>query len=767
MMYVENDFNAISVLATCIGKCQDTLICIFDENIVVPAFKTCSKQFKNFLYQQNLSPGVVLEITQDSHQEKSPTALFNEHTAPGHFISAVIPLTATDGLCFGALCLVNAEPVFLNNQQKEALLLLALQFTAQLFNTKSNVQLKQALAKAEKFNALFDQSTEIHCITDTEGKIEYISEAVYRLLGYSPADTLGKTIWDFCVPGERERLRPQIYAALGEGHDRFNVETRTLTKAGELRWFEWSDVVKEDHWLINGRDITARKQSELDARILSTAVEQASAAIFIRNTELQITWANPAAVQLLGYSLEELVGETFLSLFVGPEMDASVHAHAAKKLKKNEPYEIEIQFYKNDKSLVWLSVSTSFVFNLTGQVERIVSVAFDITQRKQVEAQLVKTSDDAVKLSRAKESFLSVMSHEMRTPLNAVIGMSRILSEEEHLAHQQEHLDILGFSAQNLLTLINDVLDFTKIETGNMMLESRPVNLEQLVHHTVQSLKPKAREQGIEFFYELTPELPVSVFADQTRLYQILMNLAGNAVKFTTTGYVKIGLELLEETASEVEISFAVSDTGIGITADKLEMIFDAYTQAGSDITRKYGGTGLGLAITKKLISLYNSHIEVESEPGQGTTFSFRIWFKKALADAVFTHPEKELPLTGHVLVVDDSSVNRLVAKKILQKWQLTTDFAENGFEALEKIKTNRYSLVLMDIHMPVMGGLEATKLVRSKTDPYYQQLPILALTGSTLEQEQQLIHNYGMNDCILKPFDTAELYRKIKSHIK
>ena len=532
-----------------------------------------------------------------------------------------------------------------------------------------------------------------------------------------------------------------------------------------MRWFEWSDVIKEDHWLINGRDITARKKIELESRVLSTAVGRVPSAIFIRDTDLTITWVNGAAVELMGYSLPELQGEKFINLFKGTDTDPATFDYAAGMVKENKPYEIEVQFYKKDKSPIWLSVSTSYVFDPAGQVERIVSVAFDVTIRKQAELLLLKTRDEAVKLSRAKESFLSVMSHEMRTPLNAVIGMSRILLEEEHLEHQQEHLDILGFSAQNLLTLINDVLDFTKIETGNMILESQPVNLEQLLRNTIRSLKPKAIEQGIELTYETGPGLPEFVYADQTRLYQILMNLAGNAVKFTSQGYVKVSLKLLEQSGSSIHISFAVSDTGIGIAPDKLDTIFDAYTQAGSDITRKYGGTGLGLAITKKLIDLYRSRIEVTSEPGKGTIFSFNINFKKVdTVEIEAVTAEKQQALRGHILVVDDSSVNRLVASKILHKWGLTIDFAQNGAEAIEKIKANMYNLVLMDIHMPVMDGLTAVKLIREEKDLYYQSLPILALTGSIADQEQQMIESHGMNGYILKPFDTGELYKKVKA---
>ena len=763
-MRIEKDFSAITDLAVCICACRSSLICLFDPQLELQMGISSPKELTDFLVRQQLLPGVVQKIDIDLHNDPELAQVFtNLYGQPFHL--SAVPLIAPAGDHLGALCLIDQKSITLSKQQKKALGLLATQLVSKITNTRSSEQLKEALNKAEAFQELFNQSSEIHCITDLEGKIIYTNNSIYSLLGYTAEEALGKNIWDFSVPGERERLRPDIYIELGKGADRFQVETKTLTKAGELRWFEWSDVVKQDYWLINGRDITARKQAELDARILSIAVERSSAAIFIRDTNMKITWVNDAAVKLMGFSPEEVKGKTFANLFIGPETDTAVYGNAERKAKENKPYEIEVKVYKKDKSPVWLYVSNSSVYDQAGKAERFVGVAFDITTRKEVEAQILKTRDEAVRLSRAKESFLSVMSHEMRTPLNAVIGMSRILSDEEHLPNQQEHLDILGFSAQNLLTLINDVLDFTKIETGNMILESSPVNLEQLLHHTIQSLKPKANEQGIRLFYEIASGLPVYVYADQTRLYQILMNLAGNAVKFTAAGYVKVSLQLLEETDTLVKIGFAVSDTGIGIAKEKLETIFDAYTQAGSDITRKYGGTGLGLAITKKLIDLYDSKIEVESEPEIGTTFSFGITFKKAALSApeVFSS-ENEKALNGCVLVVDDSSVNRLVAAKILQKWGLKADFAENGAEAVEKIEINQYNLVLMDIHMPVMTGLEAAALIRAKPQAYYQQLPILALTGSIMTEEQQLIESHGINGYVLKPFDVAELYKKVKN---
>lgn len=763
----EKNLQAIIDLATYICKCSAAYISIFDD--VRSTFQTrannhvyCSWTENTFLTRITRPEEVIEGIAPSSENIFQQLGLTNHRQE--HWYAGTA-LMSPEGKWIGALWVTDTTGKNLDQQQKSGLVLLASKVITHLEIAKKNQALNLALLQAQKFTELFNQSNEIHCITDREARIEYINDSIFHLLGYSPQEALGKTIWDFCVPNERERVMPAIYAELSKGQDRFQVETRLRTKNGELRWFEWSDVMKNDRWLINGRDITDRKKSEMEARILSTAVEKSAAGVFIRNASHEIIWMNKAAEDLMGYSFDDLKNKTFGTLFFGKDTDQSVVDYAVQRIEANQPYTIEIQYYKKDGTPIWLYVSTTPLFDESGQVERIISVAFDITARMRVEEQLVRTREDALNLSRAKESFLSVMSHEMRTPLNAVIGMSRLLAEEEHLKQQEEHLGILQFSAENLLTLINDLLDYTKIETGNMVLESAPVNLDSLASKTIQSLMPKAREQGITLAYEVDPHVPAFIYADHTRLYQILINLLGNAVKFTSKGFVKLKIAEVGEEDEKALIRFEVTDTGIGIAADKLTTIFDPYKQAGSDITRKFGGTGLGLAITKKLIELYGSEISVSSKLNEGTTFSFTLELKKArLSDIKTASKTVEESLSGHILVVDDSAVNRLVAQKILKRWKLDVDVAEDGVEALEKIERNDYDLVLMDIHMPVMDGLEAVKAIRSRTESKYRRLPIIALTGSIVANEDATIKDAGMNDYVLKPFDPPFLYSKIKA---
>jgi PAS domain S-box-containing protein len=679
---------------------------------------------------------------------------------------AAVPLIPADNIRIGVLWVADKASKVLNDHQQRSFLLLSAQLMTYLEVERKNQELERSKMELGKFNDLFNYSNEIHCITDQEGKIKYINDSVHQLLGYMPAEVMNKTIWDFCAAGERERSMPVILAEIAAGKDRFQIETKTITKNGKIKWFEWSDVIKDGNWLVNGRDISRRKQAEMQAKVLTVAVEKSTAGVFIRNADNKVTWINEAMEHLTGYTLKELKGKVIAKLLVGQDTDISVFEYAVKMAQANESYKIEIKCYKKDGTPIWLFISNTPSFNEFGELERYVGVAFDITDRKEAEAQLIKTREDAINLSLAKENFLSVMSHELRTPLNGVIGASRLLVDAEHLEQQKETLNILQFSAQNLLTLINDVLDFTKIETGNMLLESELLDLRSLVDKTTHSFKPKALEQGIKLGYDFDARVPNFVYGDPTRLYQILVNLVGNAVKFTSKGYIDIQVALEEEREHDTVMKFTIKDTGIGIAYDKLENIFNAYTQAGAETSRKYGGTGLGLAITKKLVELHGSEIHVVSTLGEGTSFFFSIAFRKCDPSEVCepAAPVVQEDLSGHVLVVDDSPMNRVIAQKILSRWKLSVDLAENGLEALEKIESTNYDLVLMDIHMPVMDGFEAVKNLRSRAEPKYQLLPVLALTGSVFLGHEHLIKEAGMNDYVLKPFDAALLYRKLKA---
>jgi signal transduction histidine kinase/ActR/RegA family two-component response regulator len=375
--------------------------------------------------------------------------------------------------------------------------------------------------------------------------------------------------------------------------------------------------------------------------------------------------------------------------------------------------------------------------------------------------------DRAEQASKAKSDFLSTISHEIRTPLNGVVGLSHLLLQEDPREDQRENLVSLKFSAEHLTSLINDILDYNKLESGAVELEEMDVNLPELGNRIYRSYLGKALEKQLKLTFHCDPKIASSLLLDSTRMSQILNNLLDNAIKFTKEGEVKLNLTLVSKTEERQEILFEVIDSGIGIPADKLASIFERFTQASSSTTREYGGSGLGLSIIKKLLELQEAKIHVKSEIGVGSTFyfekSFAIGEGKSQQVQQADEETKGLLRGKYILLVEDNKMNVMVATKFLTRWGVTWEVAENGAVGVEKVMGNTYDLVLMDLQMPVMDGYDASKKIR-ETD---KETPIVALTASALDDVQESVLRVGMNDFITKPFDPKELKRKILKNLR
>jgi len=374
----------------------------------------------------------------------------------------------------------------------------------------------------------------------------------------------------------------------------------------------------------------------------------------------------------------------------------------------------------------------------------------------------------AIQAAKAKADFLSMMSHEIRTPLNAVIGIANLLSGEELLPKQLDNLRVLQFSAENLLALINDILDFSKIEAGKIEFEQSELDLHQLVLNLSRANQIKADDNKNQLELIIDKNVPQWVKGDSVRLGQILNNLVSNAVKFTQRGTITIQIKCLEQTTEEAKIFFSVKDTGIGIEAAKQKVIFNGFTQASKDISRKFGGTGLGLSITQKLLEMMGSQICLESEFGKGSDFYFTLSFPKGKAPNIIENDkqtQKVEDLTGvRILLVEDNEINQLVASQFLMRWNVAlVDIAEDGKVGVEKVRENQYDLVLMDLQMPEMDGYTATTEIR-KFNP---EIPIIALTASVMLDSKDLVFEVGMNDFATKPFVPKDLLKKILSYVK
>jgi CheY-like chemotaxis protein/two-component sensor histidine kinase len=355
------------------------------------------------------------------------------------------------------------------------------------------------------------------------------------------------------------------------------------------------------------------------------------------------------------------------------------------------------------------------------------------------------------------------MSHEIRTPLNAIIGIAHLLLQEQLLPSQLENLKALNTSAENLLRLINDILDFGKIEEGKIVLAEKNICLRQLAENIKTAHQIRASERGNTINMIIDDALPQFILGDEVRLGQILHNLVSNAVKFTRNGMITLKMSLQKIQEEEVTVYFSVADTGVGIEKDKQVLIFDRFTQANVDIAREFGGSGLGLAIVKRLAALHNSDIHVNSEPGHGSTFFFTITFKKGKIEV---QPQQAVngknDLSGiKVLLVEDVEFNIMVARKMITNWNGAVDIAENGAVAIHKVQQSEYDIVLMDLQMPVMDGYDATQHIRNFND----DIPIIALTASASSDILQRTREFGMTDYLAKPFKPGELYEMISKY--
>ena len=495
-------------------------------------------------------------------------------------------------------------------------------------------------------------------------------------------------------------------------------------------------------------------------------IEESKALIFTLNSNLKIQHINTQVSQVLGYSLKEIIQYSFSEILLPATQGGDI-----KDLLKNPKETLDQTFYlitqKGNKIPVLIDISKS-------KSNQYLIFCKEITHLQEKMEKLELSKQKAEEEAALKTQFLSTMSHEIRTPLNAVIAMTHLLLQENPRSNQIKSLNTLKFSAENLLVIINDILDYNKIESGKIDFEMIEFELRELIGSIREELRYKAEDKGIHFIIRMDERIPAVLIGDPVRLSQILNNLIDNAIKFTSKGKVKLEIDIKEtEDPNIKQLDFVVSDTGIGINQEKIQSIFERFTQASADTTRKFGGTGLGLAITKKLIELQGGEIRVDSQPGAGSKFYFSINFQRSHKTSLPTYINKQdktpQNLNGaKVLMVEDNEMNQLVASQFLHKWNAQIDYADNGEIAISMVQQKNYDIVLMDLEMPVMDGYQTTKIIR-KLGGAYKYLPIIALTASAMSEVKDLVIEAGMNDYVAKPFAPQDLYNKLSKnlHIK
>lgn len=385
-------------------------------------------------------------------------------------------------------------------------------------------------------------------------------------------------------------------------------------------------------------------------------------------------------------------------------------------------------------------------------------------QKEQLEKKVREANARAEVANHLKAMFLTNISHEIRTPMNGILGMYNVLRQTNLSSEQREFLDIINISGQNLLSIIDDIIDLSKIESGQIQLEAKEFNLKKEMERIIELLSIKARGKGIELISEIDPTTQINLIGDAGRLKQIITNLANNAIKYTKEGSVKIKVEPVEQTDQSSKLKFSIIDTGIGISEEGKQKLFKAFSQIDSSSTRKYGGTGLGLAIAKNLSKIMQGEIGVESELGKGSTFWFTAKFSMApnagLGSSGFQTDRSDSTNKLHILLVEDNLLNQKFATASLRKVGHKVDIAENGKAAVEKYQQNEYDLILMDIQMPVMDGIEATRKIRiiEKEKEVDQPIKIIAITAYVMERDRKMCLSAGMDEYLAKPFKPQEL---------
>ncbi len=506
-----------------------------------------------------------------------------------------------------------------------------------------------------------------------------------------------------------------------------------------------------------------------EEKFMALAASANDAIIMLDGVGLVNFW-NRAAEVMFGYSFEQIINASIERLLVSVNgTSLTIDGIRSHEMVLDKAVVIS-EYSALPRIGPSFPVEISFTTFKVGGLDQFLLIIRDVSERKKREEELLTALDRANEATRAKQQFLSVMSHEIRTPLNGILGAVNLLLQENPREDQLDYFKTLEFSGNHLLSLVNDILDFSKIEANRIQFERIDFNLRELVKGLMKIFAFKANDKGIELKLNVAESIPDVVKGDPMRLNQILTNLIGNAVKFTEKGEISLKINITEQHEKFLRCRFEVADTGIGILPEKLSTIFEFFSQADTNTTRKYGETGLGLAITRKLVELQNGTIEVLSEVNKGSSFSFELTFEVAIMDG-----NREVKASGNlqhslkgirILLVEDNKINQMIAGKFLNRWDAVVVIAENGKEALEKSLESKFDIILMDLQMPELDGYETSRLIRARADDYSLNIPIIALTASAYNEVKDGVMLSGMNDIINKPFIPDELNRIVHEYV-
>ncbi|MEN9841320.1 MAG: putative sensory/regulatory protein RpfC, partial [Verrucomicrobiota bacterium] len=649
--------------------------------------------------------------------------------------------------------------------------------------------------RTREFEGFFQIALDLLCITDPHGRFVRTNSAWITTLGYKPSELEGRSLTEFVHPEDLDAT----YASMGElaeGRTVTGLVNRYRTREGNYRTIEWRSAPLGDRIYAAARDITERVRAdesrEAQRRVLEFIIESDISGYWDWNIVTGSLFLSPGLKRMLGYSPSELPNHfNTLQAHMHPEDYARNGTILRRHFESHgrEPFYDEVRWRHKNGSTIWVICTGGVVeWRPDGSPARMVGSHINITPAKEAEAKVQATNtrlaesigearllaQKAEHANRAKSEFLANMSHEIRTPMNGVIGMTHLLLDTPLNPQQNSYARTIQSSGQSLILLINDILDLSKIEAGKLELESIPFELPRLLEDVSSPLRHQARAKDLRWLARWPDNLPRVVLGDPKRLRQILTNLAGNALKFTSTGQIELTAEILAPAqAPKITVRFQVTDTGPGIPPDKIDRLFQKFTQVDASTTRQYGGTGLGLAISKELINLQGGEIGVRSTPGQGSTFWFTLHLAPAATDqlpASVNTPNHFAPFPSatRLLLAEDNETNQQVALGILAKFGLTPRVVADGNAALAALAEADYDLVLMDIQMPGLDGLSATRILRSSTTPHRNKhVPVIGLSAHALTGDRADGLAAGFNDYLTKPIDPSALHATLQRWLR